>query len=320
MNTTSNDGTDPLLVSRDFVFGSMLCFVAFAGTVGNLLVILVIFRHRSLLKNNHYYVVFHLAICDFFTLVLSTADIYNAFTGSSVINSPVLCKLWYPTYTAFYIAAILFMIIISILRFQAVSKPLRPAISRWKVKVMTMLAYIFATICVLPYSLVLEFNATSGCVEKWPAEQLNICYTLFLAAIQYFIPVVLLSVAYCKICVELVRQNKERKLLFASAAVSNEQNLSWYQRFKQHRNARTFLVSLIIVVCFAVAYLPNQIIFILVVCRVIDIPSYYKWFVILCFFGVSAANPFIYGTLDRKLFSSFIKRLRRKKMERPVPV
>ena len=101
MNTTSNDGTDLYLGPRDFLVGSMLCFVAFAGTVGNLLVILVIFRHRSLLKNNHYYVVFHLAICDFFNLVLSTADIYNALTGSSVFNSPVLCELCYPTHTVF---------------------------------------------------------------------------------------------------------------------------------------------------------------------------------------------------------------------------
>jgi hypothetical protein len=120
-----------------------------------------------------------------------------------------------------------------------------------------------------------------------------------------------------------VRQNKERKLLFASAAVSNEQNLSWYQRFKQHRNARTFLVSFIIVVCFGVTALPWQIIFILSMSRVIDFPSYYNmymWFQILHFFGVSAVNPFIYGALDRKLFSSFIKRLRRKKLERSVPV
>ena len=238
MNTTSNDGTDLYLGPRDFLVGSMLCFVAFAGTVGNLLVILVIFRHRSLLKNNHYYVVFHLAICDLFNLVLSTAEIYNALTGNSLINSPVLCKLWYPTHTVFYTSGIIFMVIISILRFQAVSKPLRPALSRWKVKVMTMLAYIFATICVLPYILVLEFNTRSGCVETWPVEQLNICYTLVLAAIQYFIPVVLLFVAYWKICVELVRQNKERKLLFASAAVTIEQNLSWYQRFKQSKIIR----------------------------------------------------------------------------------
>jgi neuromedin U receptor 2 len=320
MNATSNDGTDVFLRPRDFLVGSMLCFVAFVGTVGNLLVILVIFRHRSLLKNNHYYVVFHLAICDFFTLVLSTSEIYNAFTGSSVINSPVLCKLWFPTHTAFYIAGIIFMVIISILRFQAVSSPLRPALSRWKVKVITMLTYIFATICVLPHSLVLEFNTRSGCMEKWPVEQLNICYTLVLAAIQYFIPVVLLSVAYWKICVALVRHNKERKLLFASAAVSNEQNLSQYQRFKRHRNARTFLGSFIIVVCFGVTALPWQIIFILSMSHVIDFPSYYMWFEILHFLSAFAVNPFIYGALDRKLFSSFIKRLRRKKLERPVPV
>ncbi len=302
MNTTS----------RHFLLGSMQLFVAFPGTVGNLLVILLIIRNRSMLGNIHYYLILHLAICDLFFLVFSIPDIYDSFTGSSMINSKVLCKMLYPTQTAFHIAGVVFLVVISILRFQAVSKPLKPAVSRWKMQVVAMFAYMFAVICMVPYILVLQFNNTSGCVEEWPAQQLNICYTLFLAAVEYFIPVVLLSMVYWKICSVLVKQNREMKALCASTRASEEQNLSPYQRFRQHRNARTFLVSFTIVVCFAVTALPIQIIYILSMTNVIElIPKFYSWFVVLYYFGVSAVNPFIYGTLDRKLFSSLIRHLRK---------
>ncbi len=296
---------------RNFLLGSLQLFVALAGTIGNLLVIVVIIRNRSLLRNIHYYLVLHLAICDFFTLVFSTSIIFYVFSGRSMINSPLLCKLWSPTATAFYIAGILFMVAISVLRFRAVAKPLEPAVSRWKVKVVVMFGYIFAIICILPYILVLQFNNTGGCVEKWPMEQLNICYTLFLAAVQYFIPVVLLSMMYWKIGIALVRQNREMKVLCASAAASQQQNLSPYQRFRQHRNARTFLVSLAIVVCFAVTAVPIQIVYFLSLTNIIEFPRFYLWFEVVRSFGVSGVNPFIYGTLDRKLFSSFIRRLRK---------
>ncbi len=297
--------------SRNFSLGSMQLSVALAGTVGNLVVILIIFRNRTLLRNIHYYLVLHLAICDFFMLVFSVSDIYYSFTGSSMINSTVLCKLWSPTHTAFYIAGVLFMIVISRLRFQVVTKPFEPVVSRWKMQVVAIFVYIFAIICTVPYILVLQFNNTSGCLEKWPVEQLNICYTLVLAAVQYFIPVVVLSMVYWKICIILVRQNREMKLLCASGAASEQQNISPYQRFRQHRNARAFLVSFTIVVCFAVISLPSQIIYILSISNIIEFPRYNLWFEVVRNFGVSAVNPFIYGTLDRKLFSSFIRRLRK---------
>ena len=226
-------------------------------------------------------------------------------------NSPVLCKLWSPTATTFYIAESLFIVAISILRFKAVIKPFEPAVSRWKVKVVAVFAYIFAIICMLPYLLVLQFDNTSGCVEEWPVEQLNIWFTLFLAAVQYFIPVILLSIVYWKICIVLVRQNREIKLWCASAAASEQQNISPYQRFRQRRNVRAFLVCVAIVVCFAVTALPIQIVYLLSMSKVIEFPRFYFWFEVLRNFGVSSLNPFIYGTLDRKLFFSFKRRLRK---------
>ena len=225
------------------VLGSMQLFVAVTGMIGNLLVILVILRNPRLLRNTYYFLVLHLATCDFLINAFVSSDIYDSFNGRSMISSPVLCKLWWPMHTVFFSAGVLFMVAISIVRNQAVAKPLKPPVSRWKVKVLAVLVYVFATICVLPYVLILQFNHKSECVEEWPAETLNICYTVFLAAVQYFIPVVLLSMVYLKICIVLVKQNREIKLLCASTTLLQQQNLSPYQRFRQHRNVRTFFVS-----------------------------------------------------------------------------
>jgi hypothetical protein len=287
--------------------------VGVAGTVGNLLVILLILLRPRLLGNIHYYLVLHLAICDSLTLVATSSDVYNSFTGSSMINSLVLCKLWWSGHLIFYNAGIFFLLIISIVRFQAVSKPFEPAMNRLKVKLLAMSAYVFATVCSLPYILLLQLDNKSGCVEEWPVEQWNVLYTTFLTAVQYFIPVVLLSIVYGKICIILVKQNREMKLLFASTVSSQQQieSLPTYQRLRQHRNVRTFFVCLIVVVCFAVTALPSHIIWILYTSSVIEFPWYYYWFEVVHRFGVSAVNPFIYRTLDRKRFSSFIKHARK---------
>ena len=215
----------------------MQLLVALAGTIGNLLVILVIFWNPRLLKNNHYYLVLHLAICDFSILVFTSSEINNSFTGNPLINSPALCKLWWPTQTVFYNAAgILFMVRISIGRYQAVLKLLEPAVSRCKVKALAMLVYVFAAICVLPYVQVLQFNYKSGCVEMWPAEQINILYTSVLSAVQYFIPIVLLSMVYWQICMVLVKQNRKMKLLRRAAALLHQETC---HRIKDFDNTET---------------------------------------------------------------------------------
>ena len=293
------------------VLGSMQLFVAVIGMIGNLLVILIILRNPRLLRNTYYFFVLHLAICDFFINVFSSSYIYDSFNGKSMISSPVLCKLWWPIHTVFFSAGVFFMVAISIVRYQAVAKPLKPPVSRWKVKVLAVLVYVFATICVLPYVLVLQFNYKSGCVEEWPVETLNICYTLFLANVQYLIPVVLLAMMYWKICIALVKQNRKLKVLPASTSPSQQQNVSPYQRLRQHRNVRTFLVSFTVVVCFAVTTLLSQIIYILSTSNVIEFPGYTYWFLLVENFGVSAVNPFVYGTLDKKLFFSLMKRVRK---------
>ena len=130
-------------------------------------------------------------------------------------------------------------------------------------------------------------------------------YTVTLFAIQFFMPVVILGVVCWKICSELVKQSKIMESM--SASIAEEEKERWFfQRLAHHRNSRTFLISFVIFVCFLVAG-SHQIAFTVEVIGVLDSSdrAYYDWFQVLYFFGVSAVNPFIYGALDKKLFSVF---------------
>ena len=100
------------------------------------------------------------------------------------------------------------------------------------------------------------------------------------------------------------------------ANVEEETKRYLFQRLVYHRNARTFAISFIIFVCFLVAGFPQQIEFLLYTCGLVDLISYDKseWLQVIYFTGVSAVNPIIYGTLDKRLFS-FIKQLRGKRIQ-----
>ena len=64
------------------------------------------------------------------------------------------------------------------------------------------------------------------------------------------------------------------------------------------------------------AGLPQQIEFILYTFGLMDQNARYKsdWLLVIYYLGVSAVNPIIYGTLDKRLFS-FVKQLKSKEIK-----
>jgi phage-related minor tail protein len=142
---------------------------------------------------------------------------------------------------------------------------------------------------------------------------LAITYTVFLSSVHFFIPVVVLGMIYWKISRELIKQSE--KITSMNATVGEKTERWLFQRLAHHRNTRTFVISFVIFVCFLVAGSPQQIAYILYVFGVVDLNgAYYDWFNVLYFFGVSAVNPFVYGALDKKLFSSFKLFWRKKRL------
>jgi hypothetical protein len=141
---------------------------------------------------------------------------------------------------------------------------------------------MFGVLSQLPVVVNLDFIPPNICSERWPSKSLNITYTLLLSLIQFFIPVVFLGMIYWKICGELIKQREKIKS-------KSEDTERWlFQRLVHHRSARTFAITFVIFVYFVVAGSPQQIGIILHTFGVVDLNTYYDWFNVMYYFGVSA--------------------------------
>ena len=310
MNTTRGTATAAISYFTNLSLGYAYASVSTFGCLGNILVIFSICR-QNLYKNIHYYLVLHLAICDLCNLFAALGHSYRNFTGKNWITSVILCKLSFLPGT-FFIAGVLFMVLISILRYRAVFYPLRPAVNRRKLHFVSAVVYVFSVLCQIPAVLHLHFEPPHMCWEEWSSDTLNITYTISLSSVQFFLPVIFLGAIYWKICRELIKQSENIKRMNATHAnVKKETKRYLFQSLVYHRNARTFVISFIIFVCFLMAGSPVQIGFVLYTLGLVDPSAFYKseWLHVIYYLGVSAVNPIIYGTLDKRLFL-FIKYLR----------
>lgn len=304
-NATLSNKTEPNPSQSSQYVGYAFTLVIIFGFFGNVLVIFCILRQKILLESNHYYVVLHLAVCDLLSLFSITGRSYVDLTGKHWVTSPELCKMSF-VHGIFFTAGVFCMLLMALLRYRAVFHPLRLAVSRWKLHLVSAIIYFLAFACQVPLAFVFNYTPPDKCLEMWPSETLSSTYNLFRSSVQFFIPVVALGVIYWKICKELLKQGKIMKSVNAAARKEIGQRCMLYRTLSHHRNAQTFFISFVIFICFSVSGCPRQVTFILHAFGLADLnTNYYQSFRVIYYFAVSALNPFIYGALDKKLFSNF---------------
>ena len=297
-----------MAADAQLALAAVLTLVVVLGVLGNIAVVISICRTRNLLKSNHYYLLLHLAICDLLYLVFFTEGIYGIFKDDPVWMTSISyfwCKLLWPAQTFVFTAAPNFLVLISIIRYRSIVQPLKPAISRRTLKLLSTAVWVLAIIWTIPYVIVLKFDKTSGCNEEWPLESLSFAYTIFLANVQYFTPATILSIIYFKICKKIIKQN--RIMSMNTCNQLQQQNVRVPTSFQslRYRNTKTFLVIFVIVTCFIVCAGPLQVTMIVSVMRSKELPSYDSWLFVPYMLGTVVLNPFLYGVLDSKVFSFF---------------
>jgi hypothetical protein len=276
------------------------------GIVGNILVSIYIFGQRSLLKSNYYFLVAQLAINDLGGLIIYLLDhigVHYLHWGKEHLDthSILFCLLGHKIYHFFQCAGICMMLIISVLRYRVTVYPLKPAITRRKLKLVCRLVYIVSFIAGYGAELPLCFK-----------QQNNRVFVRFLyvyVIILYIIvPTIFMGVVYYKIGRSLIEQDKHIRKVCSDAIT------------RRHiRDRGTFLVCLSTVLCYAVGYLP---LFVWYIWSIADghITSdhEYIWIhyfgILLHAVGSHSVNPLIYGILDKKLLTFW--NLCRKKNQR----
>ena len=239
---------------------------------------------RSLLKNNHFYLILQLATCDLFYLLFFAPFVYSNFHTNPFTTTRIMCKTWWPVHTSFYIAGANVLVLISIIRYRAILHPLKPPVSRKPLKIFSIFIYVLAIICVIPHALVLRYDETNfTCHEEWTMKSLNIAYTVFLTCVQYFVPALFMSTVYFKICKQLIIRNN---WIGDQMQQANGRAPTWFQSIEGH-SKKTFLVSFTIVISFVLLASPIQIAWIVPVISSNELSSYYYFFNAINIFGTA---------------------------------
>ena len=272
-----------------------------SGVLGNVLVIMSILKQKeNLLKNNYYFLVLHLACCDLAVLILYlfvAVQVYWLEEPLSVLSNMITCHV-YAIAVAFQLAGVGMMLIISLIRYRATVHPLKPSISRRRLKVVCGFVYLLGLIVGGGVGLPLCFIKS-----KVALDALWKFYNAFLIFFVYLVPTIFMATVYCKIGRSLIKQNKYMKKACSNAIEQRAPHS--FNILTYIRNRRTFFVCLSIVLCYGIAHIPMS------VWCMWDIVGQYN--VRMKFSGVGhiadilraagshSANPFIYGILDKKL-------------------
>jgi hypothetical protein len=226
-----------------------------------------------------------------------------------LVSNKFYCLGVYVSYI-FQVAGIGMMLVISVLRYRATVHPLKPAITRRKLKVVCGVVYVVGLIAgygaAVPICF-MQWNDIRIVYVKFHVGYIISCYFLF--------PTIFMAVIYYKVCRALIKQNKYIENV-CSTPVRRIAPSSSFNVVRFIRSRKTLFVCVITVFLYAIAYAPITVFRIWVTAEEYGLIMKYFWIVYLSealrAAGSHSVNPLIYGILDKKLFQ-FWKLCRKKK-------
>ena len=272
--------------------------VILLGILGNIFVIISILRQKNMLKNNYYFLVLHLAICDLGALIIYLLDDIAIFCVEKELyfDSTMYC-IFGNIFYVFQVAGLGMMLIISVLRYRATVHPLKIAINRRKLKDVCHLVYIIGFVA--GYGAVVPscWNDIKNIYLTYHLNYVILCY--------YILPSIFMAVVYFKISRALFQQNKFIKSLCSSNARQGAPS-SVFNTLRFIRNRKVVFVCLATVLCFVIGNIPITVVVIWYgIGESRNLVMKYNWVVnctkMLRNVGTHSANPLIYGILDKKL-------------------
>ena len=288
-------------ILKDEAYKYSFTVVVVIGILGNILVILSILRQKkNMLKNDYYFLVLHLAICDLAVLIIRIFNIVDNFWLNEPLTyhlSMITCIIYVILYT-FQLIGVGLMLIISLLRYRATVHPLKPSISRRKLKVVCGLVYLVG--------LIVEGGIRfPRCFIK---SNVAVPYTKFYYAVDWvffghFVLTIFMAVVYYKISRSFIKQNKYIKSV--SSIESKRGPDSFFNILRYIKNRRTFRVCLSVVLCYGISRIPWSVWYMWAITGEYHLQMKYVWVAYFAYVfavtGSHSVNPLIYGILDKQL-------------------
>uniref|UniRef100_F1L766 Neuropeptide Y receptor type 1 n=1 Tax=Ascaris suum TaxID=6253 RepID=F1L766_ASCSU len=255
------------------------------GVIGNTFVIFLTLRHRKLQTVQNMFILnlagADLVVCIFSLPITPITNVYkNWYFGSTMCHG----LPWMQGIAVFI--GTFSLCAISIDRYLMVTLPTKKIIDKTRSIWITAILWTLSIIFTLPYAMYMDVIVVDGicgqfCTEKWPDSGLRRTYTIFVFIVQFIIPLIIMFICYYKIFDQLkkrttkkIKQIRERSVVLASAlactpnqvashALAEKDTKEFQDRLRCElvANARRNTILLVsMVVMFAIAWLPHNIV------------------------------------------------------------
>lgn len=299
---TEGGNSDLSLNVIDYVQLAIYPLILLFGSIGNILVILVIRNKKKHRKINDYFIL-NLAISDLCMLTISiSVDFYLKFREFPL--GDLLCKGVWPLMTMCLFASVFTLTCMAIERWRTIVKPLSLRLPVSKVLCILVLTWLAGLACVSPLTVV-AYHRERACDEHWPTFAMRQAYTMTVVLFQYALPLFIITIAYARIGSFLKRRAKFKisDTCTRTAVIRRNANNA-----KINKNLRT------IVILFAIFMLPKQVLWLW-----LDFSSGgdFQYFGDALIFSEillyvhSSTNPVVYGTILNEYRSGICHYLRR---------
>lgn len=300
-NSTFDDGNEQI-TAENYTKAAIYIAVFMFGSIGNVFVLLIVKRKRVRRFNDIFIV--NLAVSDLgLILFCIPAFTHKELTGFK--GSMFYCKAIWPMITISFCSSVFTITVMAVYRCRVILHPFEPPLQ--KCKLVPMIAGIWLSSIALAFPMLLLATYVEGapdCIELWASDIQRRIYTSTLMILQYFLPLLIIAIAYVLIAIDLTKSKTQPPSLKSSGKAIG--------RARREENIRVIKILATIVVVFALCMLPGHIAWMLLHFggknerRVSE--GIFQFSDVLAIIH-SSLNPVIYGTLTKRFRRGYMKYL-----------
>lgn len=279
---------------------SLLVLILIVNLIGNTLAVFVIVLEHKMQSFSNW-LIFNLAVADLCVALFCIPFEIPLELTEKWIYGNIFCSILYPLESATVYASCFTLVVLSYVRYRAITYPYLPQPNRRNAKQSICVIWASSLACVSPYILGLKYDSQSGqCMEVWNLAVRNV-YTIATYLIQYIIPVAIMMSAYGFVIYEIVIKKNPSATLYE-------------HKRRQKEDRRLIRLLVVVTVTFAVCNLPYHVVALCLEFGNAGSFRYIEDVSILSYvflYSNSALNPILYNVFSSNFRSAMSDILRR---------
>ncbi|THD22841.1 Neuropeptide Y receptor invertebrate [Fasciola hepatica] len=295
-----------------FLILFLYSLIAFVGLAGNILVVWVVSRTKSIQTITNLFIA-NLAVSDILMCLVATPFTPVSLYMQSWTLPEAVCKLLPITMGVSVYVSTLTSMAIALDRFFVIVHPFLPRMRIWLCFVIIGTIWVIAVLISMPLAVYHQKHHDSrrniwACQENWPKESSREVFTIVSFVLQFVVPCSIISVCYFRISL-ILRMRLRTKI--GTGTKSRFQDVNEIRRKK-----RTNTILIAMVVIFVICWIPlNALLIAMDVLsegqtKVVNNSKYFTLMFLMChLIAMSSAvyNPFLYAWMNE----NFKKEVRR---------